>query len=55
MGTGDGIMEGADNLGTEKCAFTSKPVSLSVFLVAEKEVLRVSNANGILNAISSRV
>jgi len=55
MGTGEGVMGGAEILGTEKCAFTSKPVSVLVFLVAENEVLRVSRANGILNENSRRV
>ena len=45
----------AEILDTEKCTLTSKPVSLSVFLTAEKDVLRVSMANGIRNAASNRV
>ena len=55
LGTGEGVMGGAEILGTEKCALTSSPVSVLVFLVAEKDVLRVSKANGILNDISKRV
>jgi hypothetical protein len=55
MGTGEGVMEGADNLGTAKCAFTSRPVNAFVFLVAEKEVLRVSKLKGMRNAPSKRV
>ena len=54
-GTCDDIDGGADNLGTAKCAFTSKPVKVLVFLVEEKEVLRVSKENGIRNEASSRV
>ena len=49
------VMGGAEILDTEKCTLTSKPVSLSVFLTAEKDVLRVSMANGIRNAASNRV
>ena len=45
-GTGDGDMGGADNLGTEKCALTSRPVNEGVFLVELKEVLRVSKLKG---------
>ncbi len=55
VGTEDGVMGGAAILGTEKCALTSKPVNALEFLVAEKDVLRVSNANGIRNAASNRV
>ena len=55
VGTGDGLMGGADNLGTAKWAFTSKPVKELVFLVAEKEVLRVSKLNGMRNEASKRV
>ena len=55
MGTGEGVMGGADNLGTAKCAFTSSPVNVFVFLVAEKEVLRVSKLNGMRNEPSKRV
>ena len=47
MGTGLGVMGGAEILGTEKCAFTSKPVSLSVFLVEEKEKGFFSSKNKI--------
>ena len=54
-GTQEDIGGGADNFGTAKCAFTSKPVNALVFLVDEKEVLRVSNANGMRNEASSRV
>ena len=55
VGTGEGIIEGADNLGTAKCAFTSKPVKVLVFLVAEKDVLRVSKLKGMRNDPSKRV
>jgi nitrate/nitrite transporter NarK len=55
VGTGEGIMGGAGNLGTEKCAFTSKPVKLGLFWILLKEVLRVSNANGMRNDASMRV
>ena len=55
VGTGEGVMGGAAILGTEKCALTSKPVSVLAFLIAEKEVLRVSKPNGIRNAASKRV
>ena len=55
MGTGGGVMGGAAILGTEKCALTSKPVSILEFLVDEKEVLRVSKPNGIRNVASKRV
>ena len=55
VGTGEGVMGGAEILGTEKCALTSKPVSVLEFLVDEKEVLRVSKPNGIRNAASKRV
>ena len=54
-GTGEDIGGGADNLGTAKCALTSKPVKALVFLVEEKEVLRVSKENGIRNEASSLV
>jgi hypothetical protein len=55
VGTGDGLMGGADSLGTAKCAFTSKPVKALVFLMAEKEVLRVSKLKGMRNEASKRV
>ena len=55
LGTGEGIMGGADNLGTAKCAFTSSPVNVFVFLMAEKEVLRVSKLKGMRNEPSKRV
>jgi hypothetical protein len=54
-GTGEEVIGGADNLDTEKCAFTSRPVKALVFLVEVKEVLRVSNANGMRNEASRRV
>ena len=54
-GTGDGVMGGAAILGTEKCARTSRPVRVFVFLVAEKEVFRTSIAKGIRNEASKRV
>ena len=46
VGTGEGIMGGADNLGTPKCALTSNPVNVLEFFVAEKDVLRVSKLKG---------
>ena len=52
VGTGEGVMGGAAILGTEKCALTSKPVSVLAFLIAEKEVLRVSKPNGMRTAAS---
>ena len=55
MGTGDGIKGGADNLGTAKCALTSSPVNVFVFLTAEKDVLRVSKLKGMRNDASRRV
>ena len=55
VGNGEEVIGGADNLDTAKCAFTSKPVKALVFLVDEKEVLRVSKENGIRNEASSRV
>ena len=54
-GASEDIGGGADNLDTAKCAFTSKPVKALVFLVDEKEVLRVSKENGIRKEASSRV
>jgi hypothetical protein len=55
VGTGEGIIGGADNLGTAKWALTSKPVSNGVFLVELKEVFRVSRLNGMRNAYSKPV
>ena len=55
VGTGEGIMGGAGNLGTEKCAFTSRPVKLGVFLMLLNDVLRVSKPNGMRNDASMRV
>ena len=55
VGNGEEVIGGADNLDTAKWAFTSRPVKALVFLVDEKEVLRVSKENGIRNEASSRV
>jgi hypothetical protein len=55
IGTGEGIIGGADNFGTEKCALTSRPVRVSEFLVVVKDVLRVSKPNGIRKAASKLV
>ncbi len=55
VGTGEGIMGGAGNLGTAKCALTSKPVRLAVFFVLENDVLRVSKPKGMRNDASNRV
>ena len=55
VGTGEGIIGGADNLGTAKWARTSKPVSEAVFLIELKEVFLVSRLNGIRKAYSKPV
>ena len=55
LGTGEGIMGGADNLGTAKCALTSSPVNVLVFFVSENDVLRVSKLKGMRYDASNRV
>jgi hypothetical protein len=55
VGTGEGIIGGADNLGTAKWALTSNPVKEAVFLVELKEVFRVSRLNGMRKAYSNPV
>jgi len=42
IGTGEGVIGGADNFGTLKCACTFIAVIMSLLVTCEKLVLRVS-------------